>query len=765
VGIGDAPGTRPAATIVIPAWNAWGHTRTCLDALHGTLRSEDRVVVVDNGSRDETPHALAGYPWVVVVANGENRGFAHACNQGAALAQTEILVFLNNDTIVAEGWLDELVAPFAEPAVGAVGPRSDYVSGPQSTAAVHYSEFDPDVLVHSAHAWRALHRGTTTEVHRLVGFCLAVRAESFARIGGFDERYRIGGFEDDDLCRRLEGLDLRLLIAHGSFVHHHGHATFDANGLDWRALQAENEQRFVERWGGVVAPGAPLLSACLIVKDEEAMLAECLDSLRDLAGEIVVYDTGSSDATMEIARAAGTRVVEGTWEDSFAVARNAALAHATGEWVLSVDADERLRADPDAVRAQLLDPRSKVEAYRIPIENLHGAGSPRSVHAALRLFRRRVCAWRYRLHEQVVAADDAGRPLRTGWLTSARIIHHGYEAGLFETRNKSERNLRLAEAALEDDEQAAPYALMNYGRALESAGRSEEAIDHLARAAATSPDPITRRLAVSNLAYIYGRLARYDEALEQVALLRRLSRSPVAADLAEGRTRLAMGQTVEGLALLARIPVGGRDDDGMEFSPHMVAAIRGGALASLGRYGEAADVVLDAARSAGVLEADLGELVQWLLEAGRSPTEVTAVVDEEDMVPMLARMLRLPRPLADVLLEGAWARFPDRLEPLAAAARIAPDLPVTRALVWSARLRTKGLAHACPLVAIAARPDAEPVVRVRAGAAAFGTFGECSVVASVAEALLVLDAARRDECLSEIGRLAPTLLDALPARA
>ena len=150
--------------------------------------------------------------------------------------------------------------------------------------------------------------------------------------------------------------------------------------------------------------------------------------------------------------------------------------------------------------------------------------------------------------------------------------------------------------------------------------------------------------------------------------------------------------------MLARIPSRGRDDDGMEYGPHVVAAIRGEALASLGRYGEAADVVLDAVRSEGVLEADVGELVHWLLQAERSPAEITAALCVEDLVPMLGRVLRQPPPLADVLLDGAWARFPDRLEPLAAAAIVAPRLPLARALVWSARLRQRGLAASCPLL-------------------------------------------------------------------
>ena len=479
--------------------------------------------------------------------------------------------------------------------------------------------------------------------------------------------------------------------------------------------QVENRVRFEAKWGADSLRKPILLTACLIVKNEEQMLGACLESVRDAVDEIVVYDTGSNDRTVQIAREAGATVVEGQWEDSFAVARNAALRHATGEWVLSIDADERLQTDPDVLRAQLAAPDSDVEAYLVAIENLHGPGNPRSVHTAIRMFRRRASTWRHRLHEQVVAADDPARSLRTAYLSGARLIHHGYMAEVFDDRKKADRNLELALAGLDDGEVDRSYALMNLGRALESAGHSEEAVRRLSEAADSATDTITRRLAVTNLVYILGRMGRFEKALVWLKELRRLSRSQVAADLAEGRTRLAMGETEEGLAILARIPSRGRDDDGMEYGPHVVAAIRGEALASLERFGEAADVVLDAIRSDGVLEADVGELVHWLLQADRSPAEITAALCAEDLVPMLGRVLRQPPPLADVLLDGAWARFPDRLEPLAAAASVAPRLPLARALVWSARLRQRGLATSCPLLAIGRDTGIDPVVQPACG--------------------------------------------------
>ena len=182
--------------------------------------------------------------------------------------------------------------------------------------------------------------------------------------------------------------------------------------------------------------------------------------------------------------------------------------------MLSIDADERLQTDPDVLRAQLADPHSEVEAYLVAIENLHGPGNPRSVHTAIRMFRRRATTWRHRLHEQVVAADDPARHLRTAYLSGARLIHHGYIAEVFDNRNKADRNLELARAALDDGEVDRSYALMNLGRALESAGHSEEAVARLSEAADSAADTHHPALGGDQL----GLHPRADRALRRGAL-------------------------------------------------------------------------------------------------------------------------------------------------------------------------------------------------------------------------------------------------------
>ncbi len=100
----------------------------------------------------------------------------------------------------------------------------------------------------------------------------------------------------------------------------------------------------------------PTLALSMIVKNGERDLPDCLASVRGVVDEIVVADTGSSDASIEIARAAGARVISIPWENDFAKARNLSLAEVTSDWLLLLDADERL----DAGAPTLLPP-----CYRI----------------------------------------------------------------------------------------------------------------------------------------------------------------------------------------------------------------------------------------------------------------------------------------------------------------------------------------------------------------------------------------------------------------
>lgn len=251
-----APARRPTASVVLLAWNAWEHTRACLSSLEPTLAAGDEIVVVDNGSTDGTAAGLASFRVDHLVANEENRGFAVGANQGAGVAGGDVLVFLNNDTVVTPGWLELLLGPFADPAVVGTGPRTNFAAGAQLVQPVPYREPEGPLFEEFVARWNSSYAGRVREAAVLIGFCLAARRSAFLGVGGFDESFGLGNFEDNDLCIRLRAGGGRLFLADAAFVHHSGHATFLANSVDYSELMQSNAARFSAKWAAPATTGA-----------------------------------------------------------------------------------------------------------------------------------------------------------------------------------------------------------------------------------------------------------------------------------------------------------------------------------------------------------------------------------------------------------------------------------------------------------------------------------------------------------------------------
>src|SRR5262249_4939534 len=138
---------------------------------------------------------------VVVLRNEHNVGFPAGCNQGLARARGRYVVFLNNDTIVSDGWLDGLIGCAFRygPSVGLVGAVTNYSRPPQQIAT-NYTSLDG--LAAFAAQRRQECAGQALEVERLTGFCLLARRELLDAVGGFDEGFGLGFFDDDDLSVR-----------------------------------------------------------------------------------------------------------------------------------------------------------------------------------------------------------------------------------------------------------------------------------------------------------------------------------------------------------------------------------------------------------------------------------------------------------------------------------------------------------------------------------------------------------------------------------
>ncbi|MEM8994354.1 MAG: glycosyltransferase [Acidobacteriota bacterium] len=213
----------------------------------------------------------------------------------------------------------------------------------------------------------------------------------------------------------------------------------------------------------------PLLSAALIVRDEERFLGDCLASLDGVVDEVVVVDTGSRDRTREIAEAAGARLSHVEWRDDFAAARNAALDACRSEWILYIDADERVVGGADgAFRAQLRDPGL------VGLTVLFRPATGYTSYREPRLFRRHPdVRFRGAIHESHL--PDLYRLAHKERMTighSTLALHHlGYDGDI---SHKHPRNLPLLEARVREDPDHI-YSWWHLGQTLAGLGRPEEA--------------------------------------------------------------------------------------------------------------------------------------------------------------------------------------------------------------------------------------------------------------------------------------------------
>jgi tetratricopeptide (TPR) repeat protein len=213
------------------------------------------------------------------------------------------------------------------------------------------------------------------------------------------------------------------------------------------------------------------LSLCMIVRDEQEMLPRCLASVADVVDEMIVVDTGSSDATVEIARSFGARVLFHEWSGSFAEARNVSFAAATGDWLLCLDADEMLVAE-DSALLRALTGRTWREAFYLSETNYTGdlEDGTAVTHNALRVFRNRP-EYRFegRLHEQIAHCLPGYLPERLE-SSGVRIEHYGYLGVVRDTREKSRRNIELLRL---QQAESPPSAFLHYNLGSEYAAAGE----------------------------------------------------------------------------------------------------------------------------------------------------------------------------------------------------------------------------------------------------------------------------------------------------
>ncbi len=396
----------PRVSIVIPVFNKVDFTRKCLDALNrSTPRGLYDCIIVDNASTDGTGEYLKSLgDSVKVITNQSNLGFAKACNQGAKAVTEPYILFLNNDTEPQPGWLESLLDVLdKDPCLAAAGSKMIFPDGTIQHAGVLILDDRklPDPLVarhiyyNKPSDFREANEPRTYQA--LTAACLLIRREVFEEVGGFDEEYW-NGYEDIDLCFKLQEKGWALVYQPGSVLIHHE----SKSGPERFTKVRENIQRLHERWLGRIKPDAVIekdgsfrwtdarriqiykipkgkiiaepikgqrgcVSIVILTFNELDYTRKCVESLQKNTPEpheIIFVDNDSKDGTVKWLRRlveenSNYQLIENRENLGFAKGCNQGIEASKGEYILLLNNDvlvtdnwlpgmlEHLKSSPD----------------------------------------------------------------------------------------------------------------------------------------------------------------------------------------------------------------------------------------------------------------------------------------------------------------------------------------------------------------------------------------------------------------------------------
>lgn len=348
--------------IAMCAYNGVNATRQCLKSISTHTKMPHRLFLVDNGSRDGTAQSMREVLGHEPIVNVRNEGVAKGRNMAARMALADPAVkyvcFLDNDTRVTPGWVEEMVELLDQhPMVGLIGPTTDKTTGPQCIKD-QYSKVTLDLV--------RCREPRIFFVEDISRFCMMASVEALRKVGLFDDSLGIYGFEERDLCKRMVAAGFQVAVANRAFVQHIGSYTMHCNHDDWHAVTMTSNARFRQKWRlnmsaeeigktparqttSIVARQAPAVfthdkaDIVIIAHNRIDVTRQCIDTIVNNTSNyhLIFVDNGCTDGTSDFvkSRVPDATLIKNTGNLGVSKARNQGLRATTSDYVVIMDND------------------------------------------------------------------------------------------------------------------------------------------------------------------------------------------------------------------------------------------------------------------------------------------------------------------------------------------------------------------------------------------------------------------------------------------
>ncbi len=229
--------------LIVPVYNQPALTKEFIASVN--KNKNINLIFIDNNSDSETKKVLQQSNAYIIV-NKENKGYVEAINQGLKVATSEHICFGNNDILLPKDMFVTLEEKLDETDI--VAPLSNNISATKHELLIDFEYSSYAQLNSFFNELKKKNKGILTPVDFVYGHCMLLKRSVVEKIGGLDENFGMGNYDDIDFCKRAKQDGFQISLANDCFVYHHCHATFNKTNIDVNSLIKKNKDYFEKKW-------------------------------------------------------------------------------------------------------------------------------------------------------------------------------------------------------------------------------------------------------------------------------------------------------------------------------------------------------------------------------------------------------------------------------------------------------------------------------------------------------------------------------------